>query len=63
MDKTTRNTVIIGIILISISFFYQFIIRPIQRDNKLEDCIYGKGVSSDIDLEKYYDMCFKKYGR
>ena len=58
-----KTVVTIFLMILSISLAYYFIIRPIQRDNKLEECLYGAGISADVDLEKYQNLCFKKYGK
>jgi len=62
-EITTKTLITIFVIVLSVVLVYQFIIRPIQMDNKLEKCLYGAGVSSDVDLDSYKNFCFKKYGK
>ena len=61
-----RVSWIVLVVAISIAILYQFVIRPIQRDQRLEDCLYGGAgsawVQTDKDLETYKAECFKKYG-
>lgn len=39
MDKSLRNTIIVGIILIGISVAYYFVVRPILNEKKLANCL------------------------
>lgn len=58
--------IIIAIVVVLIIVCYQFIVRPIQRDRKLESCLYGAGVTwveTANDLREYKDDCYRKYGK
>jgi len=39
LNKMVKITSIVGILLISLSFFYYFVIRVKQREAKLENCL------------------------
>lgn len=60
LDKVLK----ISIILAALSIVYYFAIRPIQRDYKLEECLYGAGVTLNAGelYENYAKTCMTKYG-
>lgn len=64
LDRAVKISIMVGIFLIALSTTYYFIIRPIQRDYKLEKCIYGAGVVlEDGDtFQRYEQSCIEKYG-
>lgn len=49
----------------SISMLYAFVYRPIERDKKLEECLYGAGVTlpDNVSYEDYEKRCLEKYGK
>ncbi len=55
----------ISILLIAIAALYNFVLRPIQQDKKLEECLYGAGVTlaEDDTYQRYEQTCIQKYGR
>ncbi len=70
MNKYIRNSLIFAIILVAISAFYVFVLRPIINDKKLDKCLElaGRGEiegqrrdSLGYDKQKYYDNCYKRY--
>lgn len=53
------------VVVVSVVLLYQFIFRPMHMDAKLEECLYGAGVTwvvTDEDWANYKETCFKKYG-
>lgn len=60
LDKVLK----ISIILAALSIAYYFSVRPIQRDYKLDDCLYGAGVTltGGETYKNYAETCFAKYG-
>lgn len=60
-----NKTLSICLILIAISLFYYFVIRPMQQDKKLEDCLYGAGVTLEEGdtYQRYEQACIQKYGK
>jgi len=60
-----KKIITIFIIVLSVVLIYQFIIRPIQKDNKLEKCLYGAGVTLEPGdtYQRYEKSCIEKYGR
>lgn len=53
------------VIVIAVVLLYQFVVRPMQMDKKLEACLYGAGVNyvtTDEQLAAYKAECFQKYG-
>lgn len=55
----------ISVILIAIAIIYNFVVRPIQQDKKLEKCLYGAGVTlaEGDTYQRYEQVCIQKYGR
>jgi hypothetical protein len=63
--KLMMNKIIsISILVVAIVLLYSFVIRPIQRDKKLEECLYGAGVTlaPEDTYERYEQACIQKYG-
>ena len=53
------------VVVIAIILLYQFVVRPMQMDKKLQDCLYGAGVNyvtTDAQMAAYNANCFKQYG-
>jgi len=53
------------VIVISIALLYQFVVRPMQMDKKLRDCLYGAGVNyvtTAQELAAYNAGCYQEYG-
>jgi hypothetical protein len=55
----------ISVLIISLVFLYHFVIRPIQQDRKLEECLFGAGVTlgDGETYEDYEKACIQKYGK
>lgn len=54
------------IFVIVVVLLYQFVIRPMQMDKKLSECLYGRGVTwvtNDEQLAAYKADCYRQYGR
>jgi len=59
-----KKVIIIFVVILSVCAIYQFIIRPIQKDNKLDSCLdsmwslYG----NDDELYKFKsESCYKEF--
>lgn len=53
------------VIVIAIVLLYQFVVRPVQMDKKLQDCLYGAGVNyvtTDAEMAAYNANCYRQYG-
>lgn len=55
-DKILKLSLIVGIALLAFSFFYYFVIRPISKDSKLENCLKKAGQSTFMKNE-----CYKQF--
>lgn len=60
LDKLLK----VSIVLAALSVAYFLLIRPIQREHKLEKCLYGAGVTLNAGetYEDYAKTCLIKYG-
>lgn len=59
-----KNVIIVFIIVVSVCFIYQFIIRPIQRDKKLDSCLDSMWILYGNNNELYKtktESCFKEF--
>lgn len=59
-----KNIIIIFVTIISVCAVYQFIIRPIQRDRKLDSCLDSIWILYGNDDELYKtksESCFKEF--
>lgn len=62
MKNFYKICLLMSTISISISAIYFFILRPIQNDKKLEDCLLSASYVKDDEWYKYqHDLCIKKY--
>ena len=62
LDKLVKTFIIIGIIIISFSFVFFYVVRPVINARKLEDCLRTIGGAYRLDDEvATKDECFKKY--
>jgi hypothetical protein len=51
------------VLAIAGSFIYYFVVRPIQQDKKLDECLKAAGFVQDNEWYKYQkDTCVKLYG-
>lgn len=55
-DLILKLAIIIGILLVALSFAYYFIIRPISRDSRLNDCLEKAGMNTRLRED-----CYKRY--
>lgn len=55
-DRVLKLSLIVGIVLLAFSFFYYFVIRPISKDSKLENCLKKAGQSTFGKNE-----CYKQF--
>lgn len=70
MAKSLQIICATSISIIALSFFYYFIVRPIQKDQSLEECFKfavdkHKGSANDERwnfLEETYQFCIKEKG-
>ena len=71
MDKSLRNALIIGIIMIALSVGYYMIYRPIQKQNVMKKCnedvekMVGWDSRNKVKIEKFkeeYDRCLRQKG-
>jgi len=68
MELNNKKLIGIFILILAIaiagSFVYYFIIRPIQQDEKLDECLKAAGFVQDDEWYKYQkDACIKLYGK
>lgn len=59
MDKTLRNVVIGGVVVLSLCALYYFVFAPMTADKKLGDCLRYASPLAGMSKED----CFKRYGR
>ena len=67
MDKSLRNIIIAGIIIIALSFAYYLVYRPMKKQESMKQCAEQTGGWGDKqkDQEKWkieYDKCLKEKG-
>ena len=61
--KLTGISILILALAIAGSFIYYFVVRPIQQDKKLDECLKAAGFVQDNEWYKYQkDTCVKLYG-
>ncbi len=61
-----KKSVFILAIVFSIVLIYQFIVRPIQSDKKLQECLnvpIRNATGTPQQIKDFEDYCFKKYGK
>lgn len=59
-----KKAIIIFVVILSISSIYQFIIRPIQKDKELDNCLDSMWSLYGNDDELYKlksESCFKEF--
>lgn len=67
MDKTLRDIIIVGVLAISVSFIYHFVIKqtPIQKTNFeicYQTCTEGYTVSPEFTAIALHDRCMQICG-
>ncbi len=61
--KLIGISILIFVLAVAGSFIYYFVVRPIQQDKKLNECLEAASFVKDNEWYKYQkDTCVKLYG-
>lgn len=61
-----NKSILMLVIVVSIIMLYQFVIKPIQTDKKLQECLSiptQNATGTPEQIKDFEDYCFKKYGK